>query len=627
MATEKKGFPELASNPSQPEVVFNQLAREIEGKEGGMVSRTRDAQPTGASVTAGDTYIMTANASGTDWTAYATSTIAHYYNGAWYNYTPQEGWDAWINDEDLFMAFNGAAWVSAGGGGGETNTASNLGGVGWYASKSGSDLEFKGIVAGANVTVSATASTIIVTASVVGGGETNTASNLGGTGWYANKSGANLQFKGIEAGDSSINVSATSSSIRIFASVTDTGEVNTVSNLGGTSWYAAKSGSDLEFKGITAGTNIIVSVLASSLRVSASIAGGSGETNTARSAAGSSVYLTKTGSELVFRGLTAGGNVAISTLASSLRISSTDTGEVNTVRNMAATGLYASKSGSDLEFKGLINGSSALTITSQASTLTLDVDDTKVDHDVLLNFAADEHVAHSTVSAIAGEGLSGGGNLSADFTYKVNISALAAEAGADGATDYVMVHHASTGTLKKVLLNNLPGGGSGETNTASNRGATLGWYAAKSGSDLEFRVPTAGSGIAITSTNASTVSFACNASVIQRGTTANFTAGYTTDIETLASTAVTSTVSPDLGLEYLKKIAINADWTLKGASETTGGACLIKATVDGTSGRTIAYTSVTVVDGAFSGASSTVNWIYFVHYGTGEDSRAWIWQE
>lgn len=79
---------------------------------------------------------------------------------------------------------------------------------------------------------------------------------------------------------------------------------------------------------------------------------------------------------------------------------------------------------------------------------------------------------------ISGGGLTGGGDLSADRTLAVgagtgitvnaddvavNINGLTQDATPDGATDFVMTYDASAGTLKKVLLDDLPGGGGGGT--------------------------------------------------------------------------------------------------------------------------------------------------------------------
>ena len=66
-----------------------------------------------------------------------------------------------------------------------------------------------------------------------------------------------------------------------------------------------------------------------------------------------------------------------------------------------------------------------------------------------------------TVSA--GLGLTGGGDLSANRSFAIDIPGLTADASPVGSTDYVMTYDASANTLKKVLLENLPGGSGGHT--------------------------------------------------------------------------------------------------------------------------------------------------------------------
>jgi hypothetical protein len=54
-----------------------------------------------------DRYIATATANG--WTIHHI----YEYNGAtWDDYTPNEGWWLWVEDEDMYYAFNGTSWVS-----------------------------------------------------------------------------------------------------------------------------------------------------------------------------------------------------------------------------------------------------------------------------------------------------------------------------------------------------------------------------------------------------------------------------------------------------------------------------------------------------------------------------------
>lgn len=50
-------------------------------------------------------------------------------------------------------------------------------------------------------------------------------------------------------------------------------------------------------------------------------------------------------------------------------------------------------------------------------------------HDTLIDFVANEHIDHSAVSIVAGDGLSGGGTIAADRTLNLDISGLTAPGG------------------------------------------------------------------------------------------------------------------------------------------------------------------------------------------------------
>jgi hypothetical protein len=85
---------------------------------------------------------------------------------------------------------------------------------------------------------------------------------------FSDKNGTNLRFNSI-SGVGAVGI--TSIGNVIIVSGTDTGEVNTASNLGtGFGWFDSKSASDLRFKSITSGTNITIVSGVSSLQVGVS---------------------------------------------------------------------------------------------------------------------------------------------------------------------------------------------------------------------------------------------------------------------------------------------------------------------------------------------------------------------
>lgn len=103
-----------------------------------------------------------------------------------------------------------------------------------------------------NILQSKTDSIAYVTAPSSGGsGEVNTASNVGtGAGQvFKQKTGVDLELKTIKAGT---NVTVTNNADDITISSTDTGEVNTASNLGtGSNVFKQKTGVDLEFRSLS----------------------------------------------------------------------------------------------------------------------------------------------------------------------------------------------------------------------------------------------------------------------------------------------------------------------------------------------------------------------------------------
>ncbi len=79
-----------------------------------------------------------------------------------------------------------------------------------------------------------------------------------------------------------------------------------------------------------------------------------------------------------------------------------------------------------------------------------------INHDNLTGFVANEHIDHSTVSIVAGEGLSGGGTITETRTVNLDINSLTEDSSPIGSTDYIVTYDASATSHKKVLINNLP---------------------------------------------------------------------------------------------------------------------------------------------------------------------------
>lgn len=141
-----------------------------------------------------------------------------------------------------YLTTNGttASWVAVSG---EANTASNLGtGTGIFKQKTGVDLELYSIKGGTNVSVGLVGNEIVIDSTDTG--EANTASNVGtGEGVFKQKTGVDLEFKTIKAG-SNITLNSSANEIEIVG----TGGGNPLINIG--------TGSQI-WKGLNLGNNEI----------------------------------------------------------------------------------------------------------------------------------------------------------------------------------------------------------------------------------------------------------------------------------------------------------------------------------------------------------------------------------
>jgi hypothetical protein len=111
-------LPYLAPGQAQKHVTVNETLRRLDAiVQISAVSATITAQP--GSPADGAVYILPTAKTGADWSGMADGALAYYRDGAWEEFSPREGWLAFVRDIDRVLAWTGAAWmhlVGAGGG-------------------------------------------------------------------------------------------------------------------------------------------------------------------------------------------------------------------------------------------------------------------------------------------------------------------------------------------------------------------------------------------------------------------------------------------------------------------------------------------------------------------------------
>lgn len=108
------------------------------------------------------------------------------------------------------------------------------------------------------------------------------------------------------------------------------------------------------------------------------------------------------------------------------------------------------------------------------SGTTLTTNDAAINHNALLNYVADQHVAHTGVVLTAGAGISGGGDISASRTFALDITELTEDTTPVTSTDYLVTYDASAAAHKKVLGDNLVGAAVGDGRWYSAAGQAVG---------------------------------------------------------------------------------------------------------------------------------------------------------
>jgi len=89
--------------------------------------------------------------------------------------------------------------------------------------------------------------------------------------------------------------------------------------------------------------------------------------------------------------------------------------------------------------------------------LELDVDETNIDHDLLLNFVANEHINHTAVALTAGAGLSGGGDIAASRQFDVDIANETDKPSPIATDELIISDSADSNNIKKVDIGNIAG--------------------------------------------------------------------------------------------------------------------------------------------------------------------------
>ena len=104
-------LPYLLAAQAQKHVTVNEALRLLDG----LVQLAVSTAPDGAAGHPGDgdRYIVAAGGTGA-WAGWDLN-VAYWVDGAWMRLVPRPGWQAWVVDEASLLAWNGSAWIAAGG--------------------------------------------------------------------------------------------------------------------------------------------------------------------------------------------------------------------------------------------------------------------------------------------------------------------------------------------------------------------------------------------------------------------------------------------------------------------------------------------------------------------------------
>ena len=146
--------------------------------------------------------------------------------------------------------------------------AANVGtGDGVFDDLTNGTLNFKSIIAGSGITITDNGNDLTLDV----GAAAATGANIGtGTGVFSGKVGNDIQLRTLKVSDDSINLVVSLSTSTNEIEFENTAEINTASNLGaGQGLFAQKNGADLEFKSLVAGNNVTVTTDADTVTIAA----------------------------------------------------------------------------------------------------------------------------------------------------------------------------------------------------------------------------------------------------------------------------------------------------------------------------------------------------------------------
>lgn len=288
----------------------------------------------------------------------------------------------------------------------------------------------------------------------ISSGEANTGSNVG-TGQgnvFKQKVGVDFQHRTIKAGS---NVSVVEGADEITISAANpSGEVNTASNVGGgNGLFKQKSGVDLQFRSIIAGTNVSITSGTDTITINSSGGGGGGSLSVQDE--GSIVDTAVIGMDFVGAGVTT---------------TQTSSGQVQVS----------------------IPGTTALTVKDEGTNVTTSAN--------TLNFTGAGVTASLGSPGVVNIAISGSGGSS--ISVKDEGSTVEAALTSLNFVGAGVTATSSSGTATITIPS-----GSGEVNTASNVGGGDGIFKQKTGVNLELKTLVAGSNVTITP-GASTITIA-----------------------------------------------------------------------------------------------------------------------